>query len=117
MQVVNYKQVLAIVIAIFSVLAVSSANLTDLFGANVAKTIGSASNLLNTILASVLAAYTSNSQQVKDASTLPGVEVQVSREATQQVASLAMDPDQSSIAPAPGEEKAVQRKAEGTAVV
>lgn len=115
---VNYKQTIAIFIAILSVLAVSSTNLQDLFGADIAKYIVSASNLLNTILASILAAYTSNMQATIDTSNIRGVEVNVSRDAPQEIAALAVDPAQESIAPAPGEDRAVHRKAEeGTATV
>lgn len=114
---VNYKQVLAIAIAVLGVLAVSSANLQDLFGQAIAKYITSAANLLTTLLAAVLANYTSTSQSVIDTGNIKGVEVQVSRDAPQQIAALAVDESQQSVSPAPGEERAVVKKAvEGTDV-
>lgn len=108
----NYKQIMAIVVAILSATAAASANLTDLFGAGVAKSLVSAATLLNTMLSSVLAVYSSTSQNVVDASNVDGVKVKVSGEAPQKIAALALDEKQVSISPEVGEERAVVQKAE-----
>lgn len=110
---INLKQVIGIVIAILGVLMISTAQLTDLMGAGAAKTVTSMAALLNSVLGSVMAVITSNTQTVKDAGATTGVDVQVSRSAPQSIAALAVDPKQNNIAPAPGEGAAVKQVAEG----
>lgn len=109
----NPKQIVLIVIAMLSFLASASANLTDLFGAGNAKLIVSGATFLNGMISSALAPFLSNASVVKDAGALPGVAVQVDRGAQQSIAALAVDPGLESISPAPGEERAVSKNAEG----
>jgi hypothetical protein len=113
---INLKQIFGISIAILGVLMISTAQLTDLMGAGAAKTVTSLAALLNSILGSVMAVITSDSQSAKDVSGIKGVEVKVSRDAPQSIAALAMDPTQDSIAPAAGEDAAVKQVAAGAAV-
>lgn len=109
----NGKQIVLIVIAMLSFLAGASANLTDLFGAGVAKVIVSAATFANGLISAMMAQFLSNTNVVRDAGAMQGVEVQISRSATPSIAALAVDPTEKSIAPAPGEDRAVQAKAEG----
>lgn len=98
----NRNQVLAITIGVLSALAVSTAQLTDIFGPGAAKTIISVAGLLNSILSSILAGSTGQSGIIKDALAMPGVEnIQVNRQANQTLASIAVDPAQDKIQPTP----------------
>jgi len=105
----NGKQALAIISAVLSVLVVSTAQLTDLVGTELAKDIVSIAALANTILTSVLAAITSQSATVKDTMAMPGIEpLRVNEKANATLAAIAVDPKQDNIAPVPGKEAAVQ---------
>lgn len=110
----NLKQIISITIAILGVLMVSTTQLTDLFGAGVAKTVVSLAALLNTTLGSVMAVISSTSQQVKDVSNTPGVDpIRINPQANQALASLAVDPSFSNIGPTEHEYEAVEAKASG----
>src|SRR4051812_41639693 len=99
----NLKQSIAIVIAVLGVLAVSSANLTDLFGPHVAKLAVSAANLLTAVLGSVMAVITSQSGTVKDVLAMDGVErIGVNASANKTLAAIAVDPSVDKIAPTSG---------------
>ena len=109
---INHKQVLAIVIAVLGVLMVSTTQLTDLFGASVAKTIVSVAGLCNSILASVLAIISSQAGLVKDVQAMPGVEsIVVNKQANQTLAALAVDPANAKIESKPSDVQAVTQKA------
>lgn len=110
----NLKQVMAISIAILGVLMISSANLTDLFGPRVSKTIVSAAAMLNSMLGATLAVITGQAQQVKDVLAMPGVEkITVNANANQTLASVAMDPKLDNIGPTAQAEAAVTATAKG----
>ena len=88
----NRKQSLALTIATLSVLMVSTAQLTDLFGASLAKAIVSGAGMLNGILSGWLTVLTSQSETVRDVQDMPGVErIQVNRDANQTLARMALD--------------------------
>lgn len=107
------NQILAIVIAFLGVLMASTAQLTDLFGPGATKTIQSTAGILNSVLASVLAVITGQSGIIKDASAMPGVEkITVNSQANSTLATLAVDPAQSKIAPIPQAKQAVQATAD-----
>lgn len=124
------KQWISIVIAILGVLMISQAQLTDLFGATVAKTIQSASGLLNMILGSALAVITGTVapdvaarqlvQQpagqdavVREVLKMDGVEkIDVNKKANQTLAAIAVDPTVDKIAPTPEAVQAVTKTAE-----
>lgn len=108
----NAKQIISIAGAILSVLMISTAQLTDLFGPGVAKSIVSVAGLGNLIMQSVMTALTSTANVVLDAKSQKGVEVFVDRTASPQIAAMAMDPKQDNISPAPGEAQAVAKNAE-----
>lgn len=87
------NQIIAVVIAVLSVTAASTAQLTDLFGPTVAKTIISAAGFGNSVLAAVLAVFTGQNGIIKDAQAMPGVEkIVVNDQANKTLANIALDP-------------------------
>ena len=108
------KQVFAIVIAVLGVLMASTAQLTELFGPGVTKTIVSVAGLTNSVLASILAVLTSQGHTVTAVQAMPGVErITVNEQANATLASLAVDPNNAKISAASGSESAVQASANG----
>lgn len=104
----NLNQILAIILAVLGVLTISTAQLTDLFGAKLAHTIGALAGLISSILASVLAVITGNASMLKSVAALPGVDkVSINTQASAAVAAVAVDPQQ----PKVGATSAVDRPA------
>ena len=96
----NRNQIIAITIALLAVLAGSTAQLTDLVGPALTKTIIAASTLGTTALSSVLAVITSQGGQVRDVLAMPGIEkINVSAAANKTLAEIAIDPSVDKIAP------------------
>jgi len=91
----NIKQILAIILAVLSVLSGSTAQLTDLLGVNEAKIVISVASLAMSVISSILAVLSSQGQLVKDVAAMPGVEkISVNTNATQALAAVATDPNQ-----------------------
>lgn len=89
----NGKQVISIFIVVLGVLMVSTAQLTDLFGPVVAKSIVSVAALVNSILGGTLGVLTGQANIVKDVQAMDGVEsIKVNSKANQTLAALAVDP-------------------------
>ena len=110
----NAKQLLSIIGAILSVLMVASAQLTDIFGAGVAKTIVSMSGLANLIIQSVMTALTSQTNTIKDVALMPGVDsIRVNSQANQSLAQVAMDPANEKVSPTTQAAAAVEATAKG----
>ncbi len=108
------NQILAITLAVLGVLAGSATQLTDLFGANIAKTAVTASSLVQTVLASILAALTGQSSQVKNVLAMPGVEkITVNEHANSTLAAIAVDPKVDKISPTSGTAEQLQNIAKG----
>ena len=111
----NGKQIISIIGAVLSVLMISTAQLTDLFGAGVAKTVVSVAVLGNLILQSVMAAITgtlSQDAQVKQVLEMPGVSrIAVNKQASPSLAAMAMNPDIDKISPTEGDRLAVAQTA------
>jgi hypothetical protein len=109
------KQWIAIVMAILGVLAISTSQLTDLLGPQTAKTISTAANLANTILASIMAVLTGQATLVKDVRAMPGVEkVLVNDKANETLAKIATDPAEPKVgAVDAGTRMVLQDKAKG----
>jgi len=106
------NQVLAIIIAALGVLMASTAQLTDLVGPQTTKWIQSAAGITNSFLAAVLAIITGQGGILRDASSMPGVEkITVNSQANSTLATMAVDPSQSKIAPTPQAAQAVQKTA------
>lgn len=111
----NGKQIIAIVSAVLSVLMISTAQLTDLLGASMAKTIVTIAGLVNMIMSSINAALASQSQQIKDVLAMPGVDkINVNAQANPTLAAIAIDPKQDKIAPTMAAQTAVEATAKGT---
>ena len=110
----NGKQIISIIGAVLGVLMISTTQLTDLFGAGVAKTLVSIAGLVNTILSSVMAVLTSQGSTVKDVLAMPGVEkININADANKTLASLAIDPAVNKISPTPDAMNQVTKTAEG----
>lgn len=90
------KQWLAIIGAVLSALVVSTAQLTDLFGAAPAKYIVSAAGFVNMILQAVTAALSGQVSMAKDLQAA-GVKMQVPPDAPPALVSLAKDEAQPNI--------------------
>lgn len=104
----NFKQMLAILGAVLSVLMISTAQLTDLFGPGPTKLVVSAAALLNTTISSVLAVVTGQAATVKDVLAMPGVDrINVNANANQTLAQIAVDPTQPKIGATPEAKAAV----------
>lgn len=109
------KQVISIVAAVVSVLMLATTQLTDLFGATVAKNIVSVAALINMILSSVVAALSGQASLVKDVAAMPGVErISVNKTANPTLASVATDSAQPKVgAVDPGTRIVLQDTAKG----
>ena len=102
-----------IVIAILSVLAGATAQLTDLFGAMHAHLIVTASNLLMTVLSSILVQMSGQSAQIRAVNDMPGVQtITVNEKANPTLAAIAVDPN-SKVEATPAAAKAVEATAKG----
>jgi hypothetical protein len=94
----NGKQIIAIIGAVVSVLMVSTAQLTDLLGPTLAKTIVTVAGLLNMLLQSVTVALTTQTAQIKDVAAMPGIErITLNAQASQAAAAVAVDPGQQKV--------------------
>lgn len=109
----NLKQILGGLVVVLGALMVSTAQLQDIFGPAVAKSIVSLASILNMICGGWLTILTNQANTVASASDVKGVEVTVSKDAPQAVAALAMSETQQSISPVPGQEQAVADVAKG----
>lgn len=111
----NGKQVISIFIVVLGVLMVSTAQLTDLFGAQVAKGIVSVAALVNSILGGIMGVLTGQANIVKDVQAMDGVDrIVVNKNTNQTLAALAVDPANAKIEAKPGSEATVNAIAEGT---
>lgn len=108
------KQWLAIAGAVLSVLMISTAQLTEMFGAGTAKMIVSVAGLGNMILNSVLAAISGQANLVKDVLAMPGVQkIDVNAQANKTLASIAVDPTVDKISPTMQAQTQVEATAKG----
>lgn len=98
----NRNQIIAIIIAVLSVTAASTAQLTDMFGPTITKLIISAAGFSNSVLSAVLAVITGQGGMVRDVAAMPGIEnISVNGKASPTLASIAVDPKQDKVAPLP----------------
>lgn len=110
----NPKQILGILIVVFSVLAVSTAQLTDIFGPQMAKIITSVAGLANAIMGGIVTLFSTQTSLVKEVAAMPGVErVSVNASANQTLATMAVDPQQDKVAPTTGAIEVVTQTAKG----
>lgn len=111
----NGKQLIAILIAVLSVLAASTAQLNDIFGPVAAKYIVSVAGLLTACLSTVLMVTTSQSSVVRDVAAMPGVsQITVNAQANKALAAIAMDPAADKVAASPEAAATVAQTAKGT---
>lgn len=111
----NAKQIAMLVLAMIGFTATGIQQLEPVIGVTAVKAVGSICTFIGGLMAAALTPYLSNSSVVLDAKAQKGVDVQIDRTASPQLALMAMDPKQNSIAPAPGEFEAVKQVAEGVA--
>lgn len=112
----NINQVLSLILVVLGVFVASTAQLTDLFGPLVAKTIVSLSSLLMAMMSGALAIITGQSSQIKAVQAMPGVEkIVVNSQANSALATLAVDPAQAKIETTPASAAAVQATARAAA--
>jgi len=109
---INAKQVVLMILAMLSFTATGISALDAVIGVATAKAIGAIATFVGGLMAAAMTPFLSNASTVKDAGSMEGVDVQVSRSAPQNIAALAVDPNQPNISPAPGEASAVAKKAE-----
>lgn len=106
-------QILLIFVAVCSALSASSATLGDIFDAPTVKMIVGFSNMLNTIIASIVVALTGQAGLVKQVAAMPGVEeIKVNQEANQVLAAVAMDEKQDKVVPIPSQQDTIAKTAE-----
>lgn len=107
----NRNQIIAVIIAVVSVLAASTTQLTDIFGPVLAKTIGAVCGLATTVLGSVLAVLTGSSAVLSQVDSLKGVDkIVVNANADKTLAKMVVDPS-TKVEAAPGAEAAVAKTA------
>lgn len=93
-------QIIGIIIVVNGALIGSTAQLTDLLGALIAKDIVSIASIGNSIFGGVIMMLSGQGSMVKSVLAMPGVErIAVNGQASSALATLAMDPDQNKIAP------------------
>lgn len=110
----NGKQIISIFIVVLGVLMVSTAQLTDLFGAHVAKGIVSVAALVNSILGGIMGVITGQASMIKEVAAMPGIEpIKVNAQANQTLATIATDPTQMKIEPLAKDEAKVNDIAAG----
>lgn len=91
-------QWLIILLSLNSAVAGATAQLTDLFGANVAHYIVSAVTFANTLLGAFMVPFTGQSAQIRQVLAMPGVEnLTINRQANATLAQAAVDPTLSKI--------------------
>lgn len=88
-------QIIGIILAINGALTGATAQLTDLFGAVVAKDIVSVASLGSAILGGVITSMSGQASQIRNVASMPGVErISVNTTANQTLAQAATDPTQ-----------------------
>jgi hypothetical protein len=106
------KQVLGIVAAILSGLVAGTAQLTDVFGPQMAKAIVSLASLGSMMLNSIIVGISGQSSIVRDVRAMPGVEnIEINKQANPTLANLAVDPTEEKIVAKAGDERAIQATA------
>lgn len=110
----NAKQIMLIIGAILSVLVVSTAQLAEIFGSGIAKSIVSVAGLFNATLNAVLVAITGQGATFNEVRQMEGVEnIFVNADANKTLASIAVDPAVNNVGPAPHARPALEATARG----
>jgi hypothetical protein len=91
-------QIIGIILAVNGALTGATAQLTDLFGALVAKDIVSVASLGSAILGGIITAISGQAAQIKNVAAMPGIErISVNQVAGPALAQAATDPAQPKI--------------------
>ncbi len=97
-----------VLLALLGALGGAVTQLTDLFGPGVAKTIVTVSNLMTTILSSIMVPLTGQTAQINAVQAMPGVSsIIVNKDANPVLATIAVDPN-SKVEASPEAQKAVE---------
>lgn len=108
----NTKQIISIIGAVLSAVMISTAQLTDLFGADMAKTVVSVAGMGNLVIQSVMTAITGQDATVRDVLDMRGIQhIEVNDKANKTLAKLAVDPSVDKIAPSRAAEACVAKTA------
>lgn len=95
----DWGRVISAIVAVLGVLVISSANLTDIFGAGTAKLVVSASGLVMSILSALNAVvFQGQANQVKAVAALPGVSKIITNEQANATLKAQADSDDPSLA-------------------
>ena len=106
------NQWLGITVGVLGVFGSVTSQLTDLFGAIVAKDIVSLSSILSGIAGVFVAVLTSQGSQIRAVQDMDGVnKIVVNKNANATLAQLTVDPAQNKIEAAPGAEAAINATA------
>lgn len=109
---ITNKQWLAIVMVVLGVMTASTSQMTEIFGAELAKHLTSGAALLNSILAGVAAIVSSQASLIGDVQGMRGVEkITVNAMANTTLASMAVDPVNQKVEASPGAAAAVSATA------
>lgn len=108
------KQWFQIISGIISGLITGAALMQTLFGQDLTIKIVAGLGIFNIILSSVGTAVSGQANLVRDVAAMPGVEkITVNTNASQSLAQVAVDPDQTKVGPIPGTRDAVSAVAKG----
>ncbi len=111
---ITRNQWIAITILALGLISGATAQMTDIFGPNLAKSIASAASFLSSFVAGIQVILGTQTAQVKDVLAMPGIEhVSVNDKASQNLAAVAVDPTVNKIAPTQAAQVAVEAVAEG----
>lgn len=93
-------QIIGIILAVNGALTGATAQLTDLFGAVIAKDIVSIASLGSAVLGGIITSMSGQGSQIRNVAAMTGVEsIKVNGQANSTLATLAMDPAQNKVAP------------------
>lgn len=107
-------QIIGIVLIVNGALIGSAAQLTDLFGPQVAKYIISVASLGNSIFGGIVTMISGQGAQIKNVLAMPGIEkINVNAQANPTLAAIAVDPSIDKISPTPAAQESVQATAKG----
>lgn len=107
-------QIIGIVLIVNGALIGSTAQLTDLFGPQIAKYIISVASLGNSIFGGIVTMISGQGSQIMNVLAMPGVEkINVNAKANPTLAAIAVDPTVDKIAPIPAAQESVQQTAKG----
>lgn len=113
---ITRNQWIAILLLALGLIGGATGQMTDIFGAGMAKSIASAASFLSSFVAGIQVILGTQTAQVKDVLAMPGIEhVSVNSRATQSLAAVAVDPSVNKIAPTQAAQTQVEAVAEGRA--